>query len=313
MHGFVKKLLLTTSLSIIFSLGLFKSNATAAEQPKCNVSFYYYETDAEPFYGLIEVDCKDKDHPKTYPGATFAEVFANTEVYKNLKHIVNGYSISGFYYYDGSGNRQAKLFSQLMTKSATHFSKDTAFYATYDEKPVEYPINYVLNGGTLPSSAKKSYNVTSSYTFPKPTRKDCDFEGWYLDAAFSIPFPSIASGTWDDYNMDGTIPSITIYAKWKNIKPSLVTIKSITNASKGKASVKFSSLSKAEGCELVYSTTKKFTSNVHTLSFAPVSKYTISGLRKGTYYFKVRFFNTSSTGVKRLFFFVSNRARKSAA
>ena len=298
MRGFVKKLLLTTSLSIIFSLGLFKSNATAAEQPKCNVSFYYYETDAEPFYGPIEVDCKDKDHPTTYPGTTFAEVFANTEVYKNLKHIVNGYSISGFYYYDGSGNRQAKLFSQLMTKSATHFSKDTDFYATYDEKPVEYPINYVLNGGTLPSSAKKSYNVTSSYTFPKPTKKDCDFEGWYLDAAFSIPFPSIASGTWDDYNLDGTIPSITIYAKWKNIKPSLVTIKSITNASKGKASVKFSSLSKAEGCELVYSTTKKFTSNVHTLSFAPVSKYTISGLRKGTYYFKVRFFNTSSTGVK---------------
>ena len=52
-------------------------------------------------------------------------------------------------------------------------------------KAVTYTITYKTNKGKLPLTAKKSYKVsTKTFTLPKPTRKNYDFDGWYKDKKF---------------------------------------------------------------------------------------------------------------------------------
>ena len=49
----------------------------------------------------------------------------------------------------------------------------------------EYTINYVLDGGTLPTGTKTTYTIEDSFTLAIPSKDGYIFDGWYLDSAFS--------------------------------------------------------------------------------------------------------------------------------
>lgn len=89
-----------------------------------------------------------------------------------------------------------------------------------------YKLSYVLDKGTMPSSAPSSYKVTSqTFDLPLPTRKGYGFAGWYTKAdlsgtpLFSIPQGSTGTkklyGAWvkGAYNAKVTASSLNVRAK----------------------------------------------------------------------------------------------------
>ncbi len=73
-------------------------------------------------------------------------------------------------------------------------------------KAVTYTITYKTNKGKLPLTAKKSYKVsTKTFTLPKPTRKNYDFDGWYKDKKFKKRVDQVKTGQ---------TGNLTLYAKW---------------------------------------------------------------------------------------------------
>ena len=82
---------------------------------------------------------------------------------------------------------------------------------------VEYPITYVLNGGSL-SGMKESYRENDeTYVLPEPVRNGYEFAGWYSDSSFKNAVRSIESGS---------TGARTFYAKWK---PLTYTITYVLN------------------------------------------------------------------------------------
>ncbi len=72
--------------------------------------------------------------------------------------------------------------------------------------PEVVSVEYDVAGGKLPTSAPASYEKGSEPDFSKvkPTKKNYDFEGWYLDAEFKNKFSAdLVTGT-----------SVKLYAKW---------------------------------------------------------------------------------------------------
>ena len=73
-------------------------------------------------------------------------------------------------------------------------------------RPIEYHINYELNGGTL-YNCVTSYNVeTESFPLQSPIREGYVFEGWYINSYFLTRIRQVNKGSTGD---------ITVFAKWK--------------------------------------------------------------------------------------------------
>ena len=70
--------------------------------------------------------------------------------------------------------------------------------------PINYRINYVLNGGTNNSANPTRYTRDDTITFRDATRLGYNFLGWYEDAAFTTGISTISNRSGD----------ITVYAKW---------------------------------------------------------------------------------------------------
>ena len=69
-----------------------------------------------------------------------------------------------------------------------------------------YDIQYILNGGSLPSNAPLKYGTGETFTLPTPTRSGYVFSGWYTNSSFSgSPVTQITGGDTGDK---------TFYAKW---------------------------------------------------------------------------------------------------
>ena len=74
-------------------------------------------------------------------------------------------------------------------------------------KPIEYTINYVLNGGTNDASNPTKYTVNSdTITFKSATQEGYTFLGWYSDSACTNEMPQIEHGSTGNK---------TVYAKWE--------------------------------------------------------------------------------------------------
>ncbi len=77
--------------------------------------------------------------------------------------------------------------------------------------PKTYNINYVLNGGTMngdyPTSHTWSYET--SLDMQDPTMSGFRFEGWYLDADFTIPAGDVIAAN--------VAADTTLYAKWLQV------------------------------------------------------------------------------------------------
>ena len=72
--------------------------------------------------------------------------------------------------------------------------------------PIQYSIEYILNGGTDDTSNPSTYTVLSNtITLQAPSRFGHSFEGWYSDANFNTSVSTIEQGS---------IGNITLYARW---------------------------------------------------------------------------------------------------
>ena len=92
-----------------------------------------------------------------------------------------------------------------VTKVNTSGTSDITLYAKWI--PVEYTITYVLNGGTNPADAVKTYHVASgTVTLPEPSKTGNSFAGWCKKSDLSdTPIKEFLTD----------VPvNLTLYAKW---------------------------------------------------------------------------------------------------
>lgn len=79
---------------------------------------------------------------------------------------------------------------QVLTEPNQHFK--------FHYKPIQYTINYELDGGVLNKDSKHSYTIEDAYIPPMPSKKDYTFIGW------------------DPKQIDkGSMGDVTFIAQWK--------------------------------------------------------------------------------------------------
>lgn len=148
---------------------------------------------------------------------------------------------------------------------------------------VGYHIIYKLNKGINSTSNPSVFTSDQSVKLKKPTRKGYQFAGWYKDRKFKKKITRISKGSKGNQ---------TIYAKWSRVKTGKVEKLELSAKKKGKLKVSFKKVSKASGYQIVYAANKKFKKS-RTLEVTRTSK-TISKLKKGSCYVKVRAYKTDS-------------------
>ena len=115
----------------------------------------------------------------------------------------DGYTFAGWY-------ENANLTGDVFNFSAP-INANKTLYAKWE--PINYNINYAMNGGTNNVNNPTGVNIESpSYTLQDPTKPGSRFLGWYSDSSFTTPITSIPANT---------TASMNIYAKW--LDPVTVT------------------------------------------------------------------------------------------
>ena len=130
------------------------------------------------------------------PAGNPAVVFKSTYAISNSAPTRAGYTFLGWSTSDVSGLSQTYLAGESFAMPAG----DVTLSATWSA-PIDYAINYVMNGGTNDLSNPTTYNITSAtITLAAPTRLGYNFLGW-------SPSNTIASGSTGDK---------TFTARWSN-------------------------------------------------------------------------------------------------
>lgn len=97
-----------------------------------------------------------------------------------------------------------KALENKITSIRGEFQRDLDLYAKWT--PIEYKIDYVLNGGKNNSANPTTYNVTTkTFTLKPATKKNYYFAGWYTDAEKKTKVTQVKKGTQGN---------LTFYAKW---------------------------------------------------------------------------------------------------
>lgn len=118
----------------------------------------------------------------------------------------DGYVFSGWY---TSSSLSTKITSISTTRTGTVY-----LYAGWEEEEEEiYSITYHLNGGTNSSSNPDSYKWGDVITFADPEKDGYNFEGWYIDSAYTTKKTGIISTEVGD---------VDLYAKWSVIETTSV-------------------------------------------------------------------------------------------
>ncbi|MDO4493930.1 MAG: leucine-rich repeat protein [Clostridia bacterium] len=98
--------------------------------------------------------------------------------------------------------KDAKFYTRLYNVPKNSVGNVNA-YARW--QVINYPVKYVLNGGTQHRSNGATYNVYGHALY-NPARKGYAFTGWYLDAELTEPIAKIEPGTTE---------ALTLYAGWE--------------------------------------------------------------------------------------------------
>lgn len=115
----------------------------------------------------------------------------------------NGYTFQGWY---EDSNLTGNLFNFSVSINA-----NKTLYAKWE--PVNYNINYFLNGGTNHPSNPGDVNIENpTYTLQDPSKPGSRFLGWFSDSGFTTSITSIPANSTTSFN---------IYAKW--LDPITVT------------------------------------------------------------------------------------------
>lgn len=148
-----------------------------------------------------------------------------------------------------------------------------------------YTVAYRLNGGK--NSSLNSTYYYGRLTMKNPTRRNYTFSGWYRNSNFTSRVYTLGGG------------NCTLYAKWKKVKVSRASIKSLKRRSARKAKVYYKKVSGAKGYQIAYSTSRKFKKKQTKYKTTASRSKTLTRLKKNrTYYVKVRAYKKDSTGKK---------------
>ncbi len=122
-----------------------------------------------------------------------------------------GFGFEGWY-------KDSDLTDGPITVIPAGYAADLILYAKWGT-PTTYSINWVLNGGTMPSGYPTSYTDYDSFQLPIPTKDGLGFDGWYDNSSFNgNPIEEITVGTTGDK---------TFYAKWGT--PTIYSINWVLN------------------------------------------------------------------------------------
>ena len=117
---------------------------------------------------------------------------------KLSRPVRNGYTFKGWYVDRALKTKPKKL-------SGVADSAKRTVYAKWE--PNTYSITYEANGGSLPSSAQKSYQSSEgASTLPAPSRAGYSFIGWYADADLTTLVTGIPANAYGDKKL---------YARWE--------------------------------------------------------------------------------------------------
>lgn len=185
---------------------------------------------------------------------------------------------------DSTGKVSAKGAGEAII---TATAKDGSMVKDQCRVKVGYRITYKLNKGTNAPANPSIYISDQLIKLKKPSRKGYYFSGWYKDRKFKKKITRISKGTKGNQ---------TVYAKWSRVKTEKVNNLELAGKKKGKLKVRFQKVSKASGYQIVYAANKKFKKS-KKIDVTRTSK-TISKLKKGIYYVKVRAYKKDSKNAK---------------
>ncbi|WP_044296133.1 InlB B-repeat-containing protein [Robinsoniella peoriensis] len=185
---------------------------------------------------------------------------------------------------DSTGKVSAKGAGEAII---TATAKDGSMVKDQCRVKVGYRITYKLNKGTNAPANPSIYISDQLIKLKKPSRKGYYFSGWYKDRKFKKKITRISKGTKGNQ---------TVYAKWSRVKTEKVNNLELAGKKKGKLKVRFQKVSKASGYQIVYAANKKFKKS-RKIDVTRTFK-TISKLKKGIYYVKVRAYKKDSKNAK---------------
>lgn len=139
-------------------------------------------------YRLSYEDCGTHSNPATYTVEDIELPLGNAEK--------TGYRFMGWYL-------DAAFQTKVETLDCTQ-AKDVTLYAKWEN--VEYPVTYVLNGGTNAVDNITHFTVETSFELKQPVKTGYDFKGWYKDEALTQEVEKINSSL---------LGELSLYAKWE--------------------------------------------------------------------------------------------------
>ena len=126
---------------------------------------------------------------------------------------------------------------------------------------------------------------------PIITRKGYIFKGWYTEKTGGKKVKDGMAATSD----------MTLYAHWSKVTVKKAVIKSVKSQKKKTVTVKYKKISGAEGYQIQYSTSRKFTKQKTKSVMVKGNKSftkNLTKLKKKTYYIRVRAYKKDSTKAK---------------
>ena len=108
-----------------------------------------------------------------------------------------GYTFLGWYLND-----------VLVTEISVGTTGDITLVAKWEKIPATLNINYVLNGGTLPEDAPKTFTEGVGCTLPIPTKENNKFLGWSTKLGGTSYITEISAKA---------ITDVKVYANWKKL------------------------------------------------------------------------------------------------
>lgn len=184
--------------------------------------------------------------------------------------------------------------TKITAKSKVTITENTTLYAQWKAEPIKLVLNG--NGGKIGKAKTKTMTVAYDEVYgklPSPKRKGYKFKGWYTKKSGGKKV------TEKSYCME--TGKHTLYARWTKVKTAKASIKKLTPKTKALV-VQWKKVKGANGYEVSYSTSKKFTkktTKTKTIKNNKTLKLTIKKLKaKKKYYVRVRAFKYDSYGKK---------------
>lgn len=141
---------------------------------------------------MVSYDANTSGEYITVPSSVACRYGGSVDV--NFTTIVSrtGYTFEGW-----KDNSSGITYTASGTTSLEMGTSAITLYAQWT--PVDYAINYNLDGGSLPDTSPQTYQITSNdITLDTPTKTGYYFVGWYEDSEFTTSVTTIPQGSHED-------------------------------------------------------------------------------------------------------------------